>query len=74
MDEQQVTEEMIDILEDNGDIKLLNDETNISIQSVDDKEGYSYISNDHTKFESSREAVEWAIEQFDGVEYIEEWE
>lgn len=74
MDEELLIEEMSQALEDNGEITISGDELEVFIQSVDDKEGYAYVSNTHKEFETSMEAIEWAVLQFDGVENIEEWE
>lgn len=74
MDDELLMEEMIESLEINGEIRLCGDEQELNIQSIDDKEGYSYISSTNKKFDDSREAVEWAVGEFDGLENIEEWE
>lgn len=74
MDDELLIEEMKDALEMNGEIRLCSEERELNIQSVDDKEGYSYISNTNKQFDDSREAIEWAVVQFDGIENIEEWE
>lgn len=74
MDDELLIEEMVDSLEINGEIRLSSEEQELHIQSVDDKEGYSYISSTNKQFDDSREAIEWAVVQFDGLENIEEWE
>lgn len=74
MDEELLLEEMIELLEDHGEITLTGEDLELFIQSVDDKEGYAYVSNTNKEFEDSREAIEWAALQFDGVENIEGWE
>jgi hypothetical protein len=74
MDEELLIEELAQALENNGEITLSGEELDIFIQSVDDKEGYAYVSNTNKEFETSKEAVEWAALQFDGAENIEEWE
>lgn len=74
MDEENAIEEMSEILENNGEIRVSGEGNDIFIESVDDKEGYSYTSNTNKDFESSRDAIEWAVEQFDGVENIIDWE
>lgn len=74
MDDELVMEEMIEALEINGEIRLSNEEQELTIQSIDDKDGYSYISSTNKQFDDSREAIEWVILQFDGLENIEEWE
>jgi hypothetical protein len=74
MDEELLIEEMIEALEDSGEITITGEDNEIFIQTVDDKEGYSYVSNTNKEFDDAREAIEWAVLQFDGVENIEEWE
>lgn len=74
MDEELLIEEMIEALEINGEICLYGEDQELSIQSIDDKEGYSYVSSTNKEFDDSREAIEWALQQFDGIENIEEWE
>jgi hypothetical protein len=74
MDEEILIEEMIEALEDSGEITITGEDNEIFIQTVDDKEGYSYVSNTNKEFDDAREAIEWAVVQFDGVENIEEWE
>ncbi|ERI90011.1 hypothetical protein HMPREF1982_04278 [Clostridiales bacterium oral taxon 876 str. F0540] len=74
MDDEQFIQEMAEALEDNGEITITGEDLEIFIQTVDDKEGYSYVSNTNKEFEDAKEAIEWAVLQFDGVENIEEWE
>jgi uncharacterized protein YwgA len=74
MDEELLIEEMSQSLGNNGEITISGEELELFIQSVDDKEGYAYVSNTNKEFETSKEAIEWAVLQFDGVENIEEWE
>lgn len=74
MDKDRAVDKMIDSLETNGEIRLFSREGDIYIQSIDPKEGYSYIAQDGTEFDSSWEAVEWAIRQFRGIENIGRWE
>ncbi len=74
MDEELLIEEMAKTLEDTGEITISGEDLDVFIQSVDDKEGYAYVSNTHKEFETSMEAIEWAVLQFDGAENIEEWE
>jgi hypothetical protein len=74
MDEELLIGEMSQALGNNGEITISGEELEIFIQSVDDKEGYAYVSNTNKEFETSMEAIEWAVLQFDGVENIEEWE
>lgn len=65
--------DLINTLEINGEIKIFNNSGEIYIQSIDDKEGYSYVSNTDREFDSSKEAVEWAIEQIDGTTDKFDW-
>jgi hypothetical protein len=74
MDEDEIMEGMVQLLEANGELRAAGDGEEITVQSVDDKEGYSYVSNTHVEFDTSIDAVEWIIEQFNGAENIEEWE
>lgn len=74
MDEELMVEEMAETLENSGEITMSSEEMELFIQSIDDKEGYAYVSNTNKEFEDAREAIEWAVLQFDGVENIEEWE
>lgn len=74
MDEERVIDEMIDMLDENGELKFSSYDQEVFIQSIDDKEGYAYVSDTNEEFGTSREAVEWALDQFGGLEYVEEWE
>ncbi|KZL90462.1 hypothetical protein [Clostridium magnum] len=56
-------EELVDVLEEDGEISIYNGEKEFFIQTVDDKEGYSYVSSTNQEFGSSREAAEWAISE-----------
>lgn len=67
-------DELIDALEANGEISITDGIKELFIQTVDDKEGYSYVSSTNEEFGSSREAVEWAIEKMNGIENIVTWE
>lgn len=67
-------EELIDTLETNGEISMTNGVKELFIESVDDKEGYSYVSSTHEEFGSSKEAVEWAIKRMNGIDSIITWE
>lgn len=73
MDRRKAKEEMVDILENYGYITINNEKKQVSITSIDDKEGYSYISQNHEKFQNSIDAVQWAINQFDGIVNIKDW-
>lgn len=56
-------EELADVLEEDGELSIYNGVKELFIQSVDDKEGYSYVSSTNKEFGSSREAAEWAINE-----------
>lgn len=61
-------------LEEKGEIKFFSADMNVYIQSIDSKEGYSYITPGGNEFDSSHEAVQWAIARFKGIENIGRWE
>jgi hypothetical protein len=67
-------EEMITVLENNGGIRLSSGVGDVFIESIDDKEGYSYVSDTGEEFDNSRDSVEWAVELFGGMENIIDWE
>ncbi|WP_238884053.1 hypothetical protein [Clostridium sp. YIM B02551] len=54
---------LIDTLETKGEITITDGVKELFIEAVDNKEGYSYVSNTNEEFGSSREAVEWAIKK-----------
>lgn len=56
-------EELVDVLEEDGELSIYNGAKELFIQTVDDKEGYSYVSSTNEEFGSSREAVEWTINE-----------
>lgn len=56
-------EELVDVLEEDGELSIYNGVKELFIQTVDNKEGYSYVSSTNEEFGSSREAVEWAINE-----------
>jgi hypothetical protein len=56
-------EELVDVLEEDGELSIYNGAKELFIQTIDDKEGYSYVSSTNEEFGSSREAVEWAINE-----------
>jgi hypothetical protein len=73
MDEEEITESLAALLEENGEIVVSNSEHQISIHSSEDNFDFPYVSNTHKQFQDVNEAVEWAILQFDDVDNIEEW-
>lgn len=70
MDHKPTIEEMINLLDSNEEIMITDYDKEIFIESIDDKEGYSYVSNTNEEFKDSRDAIEWAVEQFNGIENI----
>ncbi|MTK12260.1 MAG: hypothetical protein F8N39_09265 [Clostridiaceae bacterium] len=56
-------EELVEVLEEDGELSIYNGAKELFIQTIDDKEGYSYVSSTNEEFGSSREAVEWAINE-----------
>jgi hypothetical protein len=50
-------------LDENGFINLSDGKREIFIQSIDDKEGYSFVSSTNEEFACSEAAVKWAFEQ-----------
>jgi len=69
-----IPDELIDTLEANGTISMTDGIKELFVESVDDKEGYSYVSSTNEEFGSSREAIEWALEQMGGIDNIVTWE
>ena len=58
-------------LEAKGEVSVLAGSEELFIQSIDDKEGYSYVSSTNREFRDSREAAEWAIEKMNALNYLE---
>lgn len=54
----------IDELETNGFITITDGSKEVLIQSVDDKEGYSFVSSTNEEFANSSAAVRWGFDQF----------
>jgi hypothetical protein len=70
--DRKIVDEISNNIDVYGGVTLFNHGNEISITSIDPKEGYSYIaSKGDAKFNNSRTAVEWAIEELHGVD---EWE
>jgi hypothetical protein len=72
MEEDYALEDVINKLENNGYITLTNGQNTISIQSVDDKEGYSYITDRHRQFANSRDAVKWSVSELKEIKNVDE--
>ncbi len=70
----EILDEMSNTLEENGELRLSSYDLDIYIQSVNNKEGYLYVSNTNDEFDNSKEAVKWAVNQLDGLENIDDWE
>ncbi|GFZ29530.1 hypothetical protein CSC2_00560 [Clostridium zeae] len=71
---QQIIGKLIDELESKGEISLSCDKNDLFIESVDDKEGYSFVSSTNEEFATSKDAVEWLIKKMNGVENIVDWQ
>ncbi|MBK1811159.1 hypothetical protein JHL18_11010 [Clostridium sp. YIM B02505] len=67
---QKLIDELINSLETKGEISLTNNTNELFIESVDDKEGYSYVSSTNEEFGTSKDAVEWLVKKINGVENI----
>ena len=74
MDGKIIIDKLIDVLEAKGEISFNDGAKELFIQTVDDKEGYSYVSSTNQEFISSRDAVEWAVEELNGIDNIMTWE
>jgi hypothetical protein len=74
MENTQLINEMIDVLESSGEITMSDGLKEIFIQSVDDKEGYSYVSSTNKEFKGSKEAIEWAIYKMNGSARVDDWQ
>lgn len=53
----------INELDETGFVSINYGKREIFIQSVDDKEGYSFVSNTNEEFANSEAAIKWAFEQ-----------
>lgn len=71
---QAIFDKLVDVLEAKGEINVTNGIKKLFIQTVDDKEGYSYVSSTNEEFGSSRDAVEWAVDEMNGIDSIVSWE
>lgn len=67
-------QEMIDSLEQNGEIRITDGIREVYIQSFDDEGPTVYVSNTNKEFDDVNEAIDWSINYFGGLENIEEWE
>lgn len=66
-------ENLINILAENGEISMSNGKEELFIESIDDKEGYSYVSSTNKEFGSSKTAIVWAIKRMNGIDNITNW-
>jgi hypothetical protein len=73
-EDRELMKELAEVLEENGMVSITDGSQEISIQSVDDKEGYAYISNTNREFDNSREAIKWAFERLNSSENVIEWQ
>lgn len=68
MEEGTITaEKLVNTLEAKGEISINDGFNSIFIQTIDDKEGYAYVSSTNKEFKDSKEAVEWAIKKMNGI-------
>jgi hypothetical protein len=74
VERDKMIKEMMKAVEKNGAIKLSGLEGDFYIQSIDDKEGYSYVTSDNREFEYLEDAMGWALHKLHGVENIKGWE
>jgi hypothetical protein len=68
---QKIIDELIDKLEAKGEITVTDGVNDLFIESVDDKEGYSYVSSTNEEFGNSIDAVEWILKKMNGFDNIE---
>lgn len=70
--DRKIVEEISNNIDVYGGVTLFNHGEEISITSIDPKEGYSCIaSRNDAKLNNPSKAIEWAIDELHGVE---EWE
>lgn len=69
-EESKILDKMINKLESVGEVTISNDVEDLFIQSVDYKEGYAYVSSTNIEFQDSSEAIQWAIEEMNGIDNI----
>lgn len=69
---QEIINELIGILEAKGEVSL-SGENNLFIESIDDKEGYSYVSSTNEEFATSKDAIEWLVKKMNGIDNIVDW-
>lgn len=74
MHDDDFVQEMVEGLEQNGEIRLTDGLREVYIQSFEEDGETLYISNTNKEFEDAEDAIQWAVNQFGGVENIEEWE
>lgn len=74
MADDEILEEMIEGLELNGEIRITDGIREVYIQSYDEDGSLIYIAGSNKEFDDPDEAIQWAIDQFGGLENIEEWE
>lgn len=69
----EIIQEMIEGLQQNGEIRLTDGLREISIQALEEGETL-YITSTNREFDDAEEAVQWVVEQLGGIENVEEWE
>ncbi|SCN23257.1 hypothetical protein N3C_1214 [Clostridium sp. N3C] len=69
----EIIQEMIEGLQQNGEIRLTDGLREISIQALEEVETL-YITSTNREFDDAEEAVQWVVEQLGGIENVEEWE
>ncbi len=74
MCDDEFMQEMVDGLEQNGEIRLTDGIREVYIQSFEEDGESLYVSNTNKEFDDADEAIQWAVNHFGGMENIEEWE
>jgi hypothetical protein len=74
MHDDDFVQEMVEGLEQNGEIRITDGLREVYIQSFEEDGDILYVGNTNKEFDDAEDAVQWAVNQFGGVENIEEWE
>lgn len=74
MCDDEIIQEMVEGLEQNGEIRLTDGMKEIYIQSFEEEGELLYVSSPNREFDDAEEAIQWAVTQFGGLENIDEWE
>jgi hypothetical protein len=67
-------QEMVEGLEQNGEIRLTDGIKEVCIRSLDEDSDLIYVSDSNREFDDAESAIIWAVDQFGGIENVEEWE